>query len=57
MPVQSIRHKGLRRLFEKGEARALPAAFVDKLRDMLLAIHTAATVDDIGVVPGWRLIH
>jgi toxin HigB-1 len=22
---------------------------------MLLAIHTAATVDDIAVVPGWRL--
>jgi len=55
MPVQSIRHKGLRRLFEKGQARALPAASVDKLRDMLLAIHTAAAVDDIGLVPGWRL--
>lgn len=55
MPIQSIRHKGLRRLLEKGDARSLPAASVDKLRDMLLAIHTARTVDDADVVPGWRL--
>jgi antitoxin HigA-1 len=34
MPVQSIRHKGLRRLFEKGDARSVPAASADKLRDM-----------------------
>ena len=55
MPIQSIRHKGLRRLFEKGDARGLPAASVDKLRDMLLAIHTARAITDVDVIPGWRL--
>jgi proteic killer suppression protein len=55
MPIQSIRHKGLRRLFEKGDARAVPAASADKLRDMLLAIDTAEAIGDLDVLPGWRL--
>jgi toxin HigB-1 len=55
MPIRSIRHKGLRRLFEDGDERGVPPASVDKLRDMLLAIDTAATVDELGAMPGWRL--
>jgi toxin HigB-1 len=55
MPVRSIRHKGLRRLFEKGDGRGLPAASIDKLRDMLLAIQVAREIDDLSVMPGWRL--
>jgi toxin HigB-1 len=48
MAIQSFRHKGLRRLFEHDESRGLPSNLVDKLRDMLLAIDTASTVDEIG---------
>lgn len=55
MPIRSIRHKGLRRLFEKGDGRGLPAASIDKLRDMLLAIQVAKEIDDLSVMPGWRL--
>ncbi|HEY1245931.1 MAG TPA: type II toxin-antitoxin system RelE/ParE family toxin [Hyphomicrobiaceae bacterium] len=55
MPIRRIRHKGLRRLFEKGEARGVPAASVDRLRDMLLAIDTAEAIGDLDVLPGWRL--
>ena len=55
MSIQSIRHKGLRQLFERDEARRVPAAAADKLRDMLLAIYTAKIVGDISLVPGWRL--
>jgi toxin HigB-1 len=55
MPIRSIRHKGLRRLFEKGDGRGLPAASIDKLRDMLLAIQVAREIDDLSVMPGWRL--
>ncbi len=55
MAIQSIRHKGLKRLFEDDDARALPAMFVSKLRDMLAAIDAASTVEEIGLFPGWRL--
>ena len=55
MPIRSIRHRGLRRLFEDGDKRGVPPSSVDKLRDMLLAIDTARTVDDLAVLPGWRL--
>jgi toxin HigB-1 len=55
MAIQSIRHKGLKRLFEDDDARALPAKFVGKLRDMLAAIDTASAVEEIALFPGWRL--
>jgi proteic killer suppression protein len=55
MPVQSFRHKGLRRLFEDDDARGVPPQLTNKLRDMLAAIDTAANVDDIALFPGWRL--
>jgi proteic killer suppression protein len=55
MPIRSIRHKGLRRLFAKGDARGVPPASVDKLRDMLLAIDAAAATGDLEMLPGWRL--
>lgn len=54
MPIQAFRHKGLRRLFERDDARGVPAASVAKLKDMLLAIETATAIGDLGVMPGWR---
>jgi proteic killer suppression protein len=55
MAIQNIRHKGIRRLFEEDDARAVPASFAGKLRDMLAAIDTASTVEEIRLFPGWRL--
>jgi proteic killer suppression protein len=55
MAIQGIRHKGLKRLFEYDDARALPATLVGKLRDMLAAIDTASAVEEIALFPGWRL--
>jgi proteic killer suppression protein len=55
MAIQSFRHKGLRQLFESDDARAIPAKFADKLRDMLIAIDTARAVEEIALFPGWRL--
>ena len=55
MAIQGIRHKGLKRLFEDDDARALPASLVGKLRDMLAAIDTASAVEEIALFPGWRL--
>lgn len=55
MPITSIRHKGLWLLHEEDDARGVPKACADRLRDMLLALGNASAVDDVGVVPGWRL--
>ena len=55
MAIRSIKHKGLRRLYETGDPRGVRAAFVDKIRDMLFALDTAEAVDEIEKVPGWRL--
>ncbi len=55
MAIESFRHKGLKRLFEDDDARALPARAADKLRKMLLALGQAETIAEIGAMPGWRL--
>ena len=42
MSIRSIRHRGLKRLYTTGEGRDLPAALVEKISDILLAIDEAA---------------
>ena len=55
MDIYSIRHGGLRRLFEKGETRGLPQNRIKRLRRILAALAEAESVDEIDSLPGWRL--
>jgi toxin HigB-1 len=55
MGIRSIRHGGLRRLYRNGDGRDLPAALVEKISDILLAIDDAAHPQEVGLFPGWRL--
>jgi toxin HigB-1 len=55
MSIRSIRHKGLKRLYEMGEVRGLPTRMVEKIGDILLAIDEADKVQDIELFPGWKL--
>ena len=55
MAIRSIRHRGLKRLYESGEAKGLPPALVEKIGDILLAIDGAAEPQDVGLFPGWKL--
>lgn len=55
MHIESIRHKGLRQLYEDGNTKGVQASTVDKLKKLLFAIETAASLDDLGQFPGWRL--
>ena len=55
MTIRSFCHKGLKRLYEKGERRDVPAALAGKLADVLLAIDEAERPQDVGLFPGWRL--
>lgn len=55
MHIESIRHKGLRQLYDEDNAKGVQASAADKLRKLLLAIETAASLDDLAMFPGWRL--
>jgi toxin HigB-1 len=55
MKIGRIRHKGLRRFYEHDDSSGLPAAFVEKIRDILTAIESAERLAQVESVPGWRL--
>jgi toxin HigB-1 len=52
--ILSIRHKGLKRLYEDDDTRALPSEHVDRLRDILARLDAAASASDMDL-PGFRL--
>jgi proteic killer suppression protein len=52
--IRSIRHKGLKRFYEDADPRGVMAEHVVKLRDILVRLDAARTVEDMGL-PGFRL--
>jgi toxin HigB-1 len=52
--IRSIRHKGLKRLFEQDDPRGVNREHVGKLRDILATLHAAPTVAHMDL-PGFRL--
>lgn len=52
--IGSIRHKGLRRLFENDDARGIAAEHVDTLRRILARPDAARSEADMDL-PGYRL--
>jgi proteic killer suppression protein len=52
--IRSIRHKGLRRLFEDDDPRGVDPAHVQKLKDILVRLNAVRTVSDMDL-PGFRL--
>ena len=52
--IRTIRHKGLRRLFEEDDPRGVDPEHVDKLRNILATLHAAPTVAHLDL-PGFRL--
>ena len=55
MQLDGFRHKGLRQLYENGNSRGVPAALVDKLGKLLLAMETASDLEQLNRFPGWKL--
>jgi toxin HigB-1 len=53
--IGSIRHKGLKRLFEASDAKLLRPDLVQRLRRLLSALHAAEGLAELETVPGWRL--
>jgi proteic killer suppression protein len=52
--IQSIRHKGLKRLYEDDDQRGVIAEHADKLRDILAWLDAATSTGDMDL-PGLRL--
>jgi len=52
--IQSFRHKGLKRLFEKDEPQAIRPDHVRKVQNILAVLNRARVPDDLGL-PGFRL--
>jgi toxin HigB-1 len=52
--IRSIRHKGLKRLYEEEDARGVMGDHVIKLRDILARLDAASSTADMDL-PGFRL--
>lgn len=52
--IQSIRHRGLKRLYEDDDPRGVIAEHIVKLRDILVRLDAARAVVDMDL-PGFRL--
>lgn len=52
--IRTIKHKGLRKLWEKDDASALPAQQVDKIRRILETLDAMRTLDVLKAIPGYR---
>jgi len=52
--IRSIRHKGLKRLYEDDDSRGVIREHTGKLRDILARLDAAGTLGDLDV-PGLRL--
>ena len=52
--IRTIRHKGLKRLFEQDDPRSVNPEHVGRLRDILATLHAAPTVAHMDL-PGFRL--
>ena len=52
--IRSIRHKGLKRLYEDDDTRGVMREHTEKLRDILARLDAASTATDMDL-PGFRL--
>jgi proteic killer suppression protein len=52
--IQSIRHKGLRRIYEQDDARGVIAEHAERLRDILARLDAAHSISDLALA-GLRL--
>ncbi|MEH6660583.1 MAG: type II toxin-antitoxin system RelE/ParE family toxin [Parasphingorhabdus sp.] len=54
MRIRNVLHKGLRRFIERGDARGLQPAVVDKIRRMISFLQDMAHEDELRTVPSWK---
>ena len=52
--IQSFRHKGLKKLFERAEAKGIRQDHVEKVENILFVLNRAPKPEDMNL-PGFRL--
>jgi proteic killer suppression protein len=52
--IRNFRHKGLRRLFERGDRRAIRGDLLSKIENILFVLNRARRPNDVAL-PGFRL--
>ena len=55
MKLRSFAHKGLKRLYESGNAKGVPAETVDKLRKMFLFLDSMQECDELRALAVWKV--
>ena len=52
--IENFKHKGLKRLFEKGETKGILADHVEKVENILSVLNRAASPNDMDL-PGFKV--
>jgi plasmid maintenance system killer protein len=52
--IRTFAHAGLRRLYQRDQARGLPPDAVDELRKMLAFLQDMETEQEVRTMPDWR---
>jgi proteic killer suppression protein len=52
--IVSFKHRGLKRLYERGDRSKVPAEYAEKLENILFALDTALVIEALDL-PGFRL--
>lgn len=47
--IENIKHKGLKRLYEKGEIKAFPSDYLRKIRTILARLDSAVVIEDMDI--------
>lgn len=55
MIIGSVRHRGLKKLIEDDDGRGIRPDLVNRVRNILAALVSAPSIDDLQGPPGWRL--
>ncbi len=54
MKIRNVIHGGLRRFVEKDNPSGLPAALIEKIRNILSFLQEMDSVDELRHIPNWR---
>jgi proteic killer suppression protein len=52
--IRNFVHKGLKRFYEEGDSKGLPASDVDKLRKMIGFLEALGEANELRNIPVWR---
>lgn len=55
MKIRSVRHKGLKRYIEDDDAKGIRPDLINRVRNILAMLISAADMDGISGPPGWRI--